>query len=116
MRHRLTLAFIILAGFCADESTRCIAEAQEQVVPAVEPRVPEPPVFDPNPEPIENPPASEFGDSKAEAWNPLWSTQHLHPIVGPSVSGGYHYRYPYYSYRRPWFPAGPASRTVDIVW
>jgi hypothetical protein len=34
---------------------------------------------------------------------------------GPSV-GGIHDRYPYYSYRRPWYTAGPASANVTIVW
>lgn len=33
---------------------------------------------------------------------------------GPA--GGEHLRYPYYSYRRPWFSPGPASRNVNIVW
>ena len=110
------MTFIVLATFGVNECTLEAASAQEQVVPGVEPRVPEPPVFDPNPEPIENPPMSEFELSEGESWNPLWSTQHLYPTVGPSISGGYHYRYPYFSYRRPWFPAGPASRTVDIIW
>lgn len=30
--------------------------------------------------------------------------------------GGEHARYPYYSYRRPWYAPGPASRNVNIVW
>jgi len=30
--------------------------------------------------------------------------------------GGVHYRYPYHSYRRPWFHPGPASTNVTIVW
>lgn len=30
--------------------------------------------------------------------------------------GGLHNRYPYYSYRRPWFTPGPASRNVTIIW
>lgn len=34
---------------------------------------------------------------------------------GPSVNG-VHARYPYYSYRRPWYTAGPASANVSIVW
>jgi hypothetical protein len=29
---------------------------------------------------------------------------------------GIHDRYPYYSYRRPWYTAGPASANVTIVW
>jgi hypothetical protein len=34
---------------------------------------------------------------------------------GPPVDG-VHARYPYYSYRRPWYTAGPASANVTIVW
>ncbi len=35
----------------------------------------------------------------------------------PSMDGGgVHQRYPYHSYRRPWFHPGPASSNVTIVW
>lgn len=37
-------------------------------------------------------------------------------IVGPSTAGRLHVRYPYYSYRRPWYTRGPASLNVDIIW
>lgn len=30
--------------------------------------------------------------------------------------GGVHIRYPYHSYRRPWFPPGPASTNITICW
>lgn len=30
--------------------------------------------------------------------------------------GGVHYRYPYHSYRRPWFHPGPPSTNISIVW
>lgn len=30
--------------------------------------------------------------------------------------GGVHQRYPYHSYRRPWFHPGPASANISIVW
>ncbi len=33
-----------------------------------------------------------------------------------SNSGGLHTRYPYYSYRHPWFYQGPPSQNVTIVW
>lgn len=36
--------------------------------------------------------------------------------VVPGTNGGLHLRYPYYSYRRPWYPAGPASVNVTIIW
>ena len=37
-------------------------------------------------------------------------------FVGPSTAGGLHVRYPYYSYRRPWYTRGSASLNVDIIW
>lgn len=36
--------------------------------------------------------------------------------VVPPANEGLHLRYPYYSYRRPWYPAGPASVNVTIIW
>ena len=36
--------------------------------------------------------------------------------VVPPANDGLHLRYPYYSYRRPWYPAGPASVNVTIIW
>ncbi|SFI57179.1 hypothetical protein [Planctomicrobium piriforme] len=33
-----------------------------------------------------------------------------------STSPGKHDRYPYYSYRRPWYTPGPASHNVNIIW
>lgn len=36
--------------------------------------------------------------------------------VVPPVNDGLHLRAPYYSYRRPWYPPGPASVNVTIVW
>jgi hypothetical protein len=36
--------------------------------------------------------------------------------VVPPTNDGLHLRYPYYSYRRPWYPPGPASINVTIVW
>ena len=37
-------------------------------------------------------------------------------VVGPGWAGQLHVRYPYYSYRRPWFTPGPKSLNVTIVW
>jgi hypothetical protein len=46
-----------------------------------------------------------------------WCGDHSNPVVGfNSAGGGIHDRYPYYSYRRPWYTAGPASANVTIVW
>ncbi|WP_437193043.1 hypothetical protein [Planctomicrobium sp. SH527] len=33
-----------------------------------------------------------------------------------STSVGMHDRYPYYSYRRPWYTPGPISHNVNIIW
>lgn len=47
----------------------------------------------------------------------------LGPLGGPMPTGmfpgmgvGLHARYPYYSYRRPWYTPGPASLNVNIIW
>lgn len=37
-------------------------------------------------------------------------------IAPESGTAGSHIRYPYYSYRRPWYYPGPASNNVTIVW
>jgi hypothetical protein len=37
------------------------------------------------------------------------------PYVAPPIAG-VHGRYPYYSYRRPWYPVGPVSANITIVW
>jgi hypothetical protein len=38
------------------------------------------------------------------------------PYLGGAWEGSTHIRYPYYSYRRNWDYAGPASVNVTIVW
>jgi hypothetical protein len=38
------------------------------------------------------------------------------PYTAVSAVGGLHDRYPYYSYRRPWYSPGPASVNVTILW
>ena len=35
---------------------------------------------------------------------------------GPAYHGGHHKRYPYYSYRRPWYSPGPHTMNSIIVW
>ena len=37
-------------------------------------------------------------------------------IAPQAYAGGLHERFPYYSYRRPWYTPGPASLNVTIVW
>ncbi|WP_437204926.1 hypothetical protein [Planctomicrobium sp. SH664] len=36
--------------------------------------------------------------------------------LGGVAPGTLHERYPYYSYRRPWYTPGPVSQNVTIVW
>ena len=36
--------------------------------------------------------------------------------LGGVAPGMLHERYPFYSYRRPWYTPGPASQNVTIVW
>ncbi|WP_437230998.1 hypothetical protein SH661x_002253 [Planctomicrobium sp. SH661] len=46
-----------------------------------------------------------------------FSTGPSYPVrmdTGPA--GGEHARFPYYSYRRPWYTPGPVSRNVNIIW
>jgi len=38
------------------------------------------------------------------------------PAFYSGPAGDEHLRFPYYSYRRPWYTPGPASRNVNIVW
>jgi hypothetical protein len=33
-----------------------------------------------------------------------------------AIGGGYHPRFPYYSYRAPWYSPGPAGANVNILW
>jgi hypothetical protein len=57
-------------------------------------------------------PAQPFG-----AWRQDFGYYWYHPAaVVPGAHAGWHPRYPYYSYRRPWYPAGPASANVTIIW
>lgn len=42
--------------------------------------------------------------------------RYLPESVIPGTTGGLHLRYPYYSYRRPWYRPGPASVNVTIIW
>lgn len=46
----------------------------------------------------------------------FWYPGYRPEAVVPATNEGLHLRYPYYSYRRPWYPAGPASVNVTIVW
>lgn len=51
----------------------------------------------------------------------IYTMNQLHGYTGyeglPNMDGrGVHGRYPYHSYRRPWFHPGPKSANVSIVW
>jgi hypothetical protein len=37
-------------------------------------------------------------------------------VIGAPPTDLFHVRYPYYSYRRPWYTPGPGSVNVTIVW
>ena len=58
----------------------------------------------------------------AHSWSQPMSGDGINPegaegiFVGPAFSGGLHVRFPYYSYRRPWYTRGAASLNVDIIW
>lgn len=45
---------------------------------------------------------------------PVWTNPPRLPSTVPA--GALHSRYPYYSYRRPWYTPGPASLNATIVW
>jgi hypothetical protein len=48
--------------------------------------------------------------------SPVWGVRYLPEAVVPGANAGLHVRYPYYSYRRPWYHAGPPSVNVSIIW
>ncbi|QDU38093.1 hypothetical protein Mal4_24140 [Maioricimonas rarisocia] len=59
----------------------------------------------------------------AQVPGPTYPPQYVQQMPLPPASpgwtpatGGLHPRYPYYSYRRPWYYRGPASQNVTIPW
>lgn len=58
-------------------------------------------------------PGPMAGDPWAYAQPGLETFPPLGMLPGPV---GLHTRYPYYSYRRPWYTPGPASLNVNIIW
>ena len=73
----------------------------------------EPPAPLPGPQIVPNAGASAWIAPVA----PLtWDTAYVPQAVVPPTNGGLHVRHPYYSYRRPWYPPGPPSLNVTIVW
>src|SRR5262245_48107894 len=99
---------------------------------AVEPAIPSPPPPTPlETGPPQSPPRAKNPADSAPAPNAT-STSPLPALycppgvdpgvwyrpeaVVPPANEGLHLRYPYYSYRRPWYPPGPASVNVTIIW
>lgn len=69
-----------------------------------------------------DPYAAQYQYYGAHSWSHPMVADDINPegaegiFVGPAFSGGLHVRFPYYSYRRPWYTRGPASLNVDIIW
>lgn len=78
------------------------AEASEYTTPANSPYL-----FQPAP--------GTFPYSQSQ-YNTFSTTGYPVAPMSFSPSVGMHDRYPYYSYRRPWYSPGPASRNVNIIW
>ncbi len=102
-------------------SVFCVAS----LVPADE--IPEPdPSFSPTPAPhvaSPMPPASACPCQANAMHGPFPAAGHVLPMdrpgfgyTGGAHTAGMHLRFPYYSYRHPWFYDGPASLNVTIVW
>jgi len=49
-------------------------------------------------------------------YNSFATVPNVIPYFHTGPAGGEHPRFPYYSYRRPWYTPGPVSRNVNIVW
>jgi hypothetical protein len=85
--------------------------AQPIVDTPPEPAVPTTPV--PAVESTDQTPAGEPRGTRLQDYGWYW---YRPEAVVPGTNAGLHPRYPYYSYRRPWYPAGPASVNVTIIW
>lgn len=49
-------------------------------------------------------------------YNSFATQPNFPPYFHTGPAGGEHARFPYFSYRRPWYSPGPISRNVNIVW
>lgn len=105
------------------------ASAQADDEPVVPPPPPTPtldssPALPTPPEAPAHPPSPRYEEPKPQAWPAPGYTAlydagyhwYRPEAVVPGIHGCVHHRYPYYSYRRPWYPAGPASANVTIIW
>lgn len=59
---------------------------------------------------------SQTGNPGLPAYNSFATQPNFFQNFHTGPAGGEHARYPYYSYRRPWYTPGPISRNVNIVW
>jgi hypothetical protein len=86
-----------------------------QTEPIPDTRVsPEPPIpTTPLPASVDETPAAQPSGTWLQDYG--WYRYRPEAVV-PGTNAGLHLRYPYYSYRRPWYPAGPASVNVTIIW
>jgi hypothetical protein len=66
------------------------------------------------PAPVVDQPVASPWIGPANAW--YGYSGYIPVAVVPETNAGLHVRYPYYSYRRPWYPAGPESINVTIIW
>ena len=81
-------------------------------VPAL-PAMPDGAVHSPAPRFME--PATQYCPAPASPYDAGYYWYRPEAVV-PGANAGLHLRHPYYSYRRPWYPAGPASVNVTIIW
>lgn len=130
MSQRLAAAVLLaLAGTCNAQEPPSLPQSPEtNALPAipVESR-PALPTFDKQPADSATSPAQPMPaphvvtDRAARQWRgPLVPADagvwYRPEAVLPGLNAGPHIRYPYYSYRRPWHPAGPPSLNVTIIW
>jgi hypothetical protein len=87
-----------------------------QAEPIPEPPLPPDPAVPTTPVPP-SAPTYETPTAPGVTWPQDYGWYWYRPeAVVPGTNAGSHLRYPYYSYRRPWYPAGPASVNVTIIW
>lgn len=94
------------------------------VEPSINGAAPALPTFDPVVDRSAETPHTSTVPTTTATTNPLWPAAmgqapyvYYYPeAVAPPANDGWHVRYPYYSYRRPWYPPGPGGVNVTIIW
>lgn len=118
------IVLLTLGGIClADEPLIPLAPETSVVQPSLDGAAPPLPTFDPS---VNRAAAAPYG---ATVPGTTMSAPHWRASAGqvpyvyyrpeavvPPANEGWHVRYPYYSYRRPWYPPGPGGVNVTIVW